>query len=131
VSSLEVASTTGGTFSAVPADDIFLRPSSYLRPPGWPAFELWLTDTPSSTSTLPVFLPGHDNIRLSAAIGWAAIPSTLISAAEVTVMRTFLSNRGGHADGSDELGERTYRALWRGMDIRTVKRYSLKSIEIV
>jgi hypothetical protein len=130
VSSLEVASTTGGTFSAVDSGDIYLRPSEHLRQPDWPSFELWLTDIPSSGTALPVFMPGRDNIRLSADIGWAAIPSTITSAAEVTVMRTFLSNRGGHVDGSDELGERSFRALWRMWDVRTVKRYALKSIEI-
>ena len=131
ITTLEVAATTGADFATVPAADIYLRPSSYLRPPDWPAFELWMTDTPSSTNTVPVFNPGLENIRLTADIGWAAIPSTLISAAEVTVMRTFLSNRGGHVDGSDELGERSYRALWRGWDVRTVKRYALKSVEII
>lgn len=129
ISSLETADYTGDTFTAVPATDYVLRPSTHLRQPDWPAFEVWLTDVP--TTGPGCFMPGYDNVRLSAAIGWAAIPSTLITAAEVTAARTFNSNRGGFVEGSDEVGERNYRALWRGMDIRTVQRYRWKAVEII
>lgn len=131
VTKLEVAASTGADFSTVPAADIYLRPSGYVRQPDWPAFEIWMTDSPSATNAIPYFPPGIDNVRLNGLGGWAAIPSTLVSAAEVTVARTFLSNRGGFAEGDEELGERSYRALWRGMDIRTVKRYTLKTVEII
>ena len=128
ISTLEVGDYTGDAFSTVPTADYVLRPSTHMRQPDWPAFEVWLTDIPTTGPGL--FYPGFDNIRLSATIGWAAIPSTLIAAAEVTAARTFLSNSGGFVEGSDEVGERNYRTLWRGMDIRTVKRYTWKSVEV-
>ena len=128
VTSFEVADQTGGTFSAVPLTDIVLRPSTYLRQPDWPAFEIWMTDVP--TGDVATFPGGIDNLRMSASIGWAAIPSTLVSAAEVTVARTFNSSRGGFVEGSEDTGERNFRALWRGMDIRTVLRYKWKAVEI-
>jgi len=131
VTTLEVASGTNEAFSSVPAADIFLQPPAHLRQPDWPAFEIWMTDVPSATNTLPVFLPGYRNIRLTATVGWVAIPSTLTSAAETTAVRTFLSNRSGSTEGSDEIGVRNYRALWRGQDLQTVQRFALKSVEIV
>jgi len=131
VTTLEVASGTGADFNTVPAADIYVRPSEYARQPDWPAFEIWMTDSPSASNAMPYFAPGIDNIRLTGLTGWAAIPETITSAAEVTVARTFLSNRGGFTEGDEELGERSYRALWRGMDIRTIKRYTLKSVEII
>lgn len=130
VTLLEVASGTGESFSTVPAADIFLRPTTHLRQPGWPAFEIWMTDVPSASNTLPVFLPGFANIRLGADISWAAIPSTLTSAAETTAARTFLYRAGWHVEGSEQVGTRSYRALWSDLDLRTVRRYTLKSVEI-
>ena len=131
VTTLEVASGTGESFSTVPSADIFIRPGAAYRQPDWPAFEIWMTDVPSTTNTLPVFLPGYANIRLTGAAGWVSIPSTLTSAAETTAVRTFLSNRAGHPEGSDETGVRNYRALWRGADLQTVQRFALKSVEII
>jgi hypothetical protein len=127
ITKLEVATERAGTFTEVTADAL-LRPSAYLRQPDWPAFEIWL----ASDSSDPIFYPGEENIRLTAAIGWASIPSTIVSAAETTAARTFLSNRTGTlAEGSDELGVRNFRTLWRGFDIRTVQRYAHKSVEII
>jgi hypothetical protein len=132
ITTLEIATATGEDFATVPSTDVFIEPAPYLRQPDWPGFEIWMTDTPTSTNTSStVFLPGFRNIRLTGEIGWAAIPSTVTSAAETTATRTFLSNRGGDSEGSDELGVRNFRALWRWQDLRTVNRYSLKSVEIV
>lgn len=131
ISSLEVAATTGDTFYEIPSSDFFIRPSSYQRQPDWPGFEIWLTDIPSTGNSLGVFLPGFENIRLSAAIGWVSIPSTIVSAAETTAARTFHARQGGYVEGSDEVGERDFRTLWRGNDIRTVRRYARKGVEII
>lgn len=131
ITKLEVASGTGEDFSTLPSTDYFIRPGPSQRQPDWPGFEIWLTDRPTASNTLGVFLPGFDNIRLNAAIGWAAIPSTLTSAAETTAVRTFLSNRGGGPEGTDATGVRNYRALWRDLDLGTVRRYTVKSVEII
>jgi hypothetical protein len=131
MTTLEVASGTGEAFSTVPAADVLLRPVPAWRQPDWPAFEIWMSDIPSALNSLPVFLPGYDNIRLNGLGGWASIPSTLTSAAETTAVRTFLSNRAGHPEGSDETGIRNYRALWRDMDLHTVRRFAAKIVEIV
>lgn len=131
VTKLEVAATTGDTFYEVPATDIFIQPGEHLRQPDWPGFEIWMTDIPSSSNSLPVFLPGFNNIRLTANIGWASIPSTIVSAAETTAARTFHARQGGTFEGSDELGERDFRTLWRGNDIRTIRRYARKDVEII
>jgi hypothetical protein len=131
ITTLELASGTGETFATVPTADRFIRPSSHARPPDWPGFEIWLTDVPSASNTLNVFLPGYENVRLNGAGGWAAIPSTLTSAAETTAVRTFLSNRAGHTEGSEDTGIRNYRALWRDADMHTVNRFALKTVEII
>jgi hypothetical protein len=126
VTKLEMADERGGTFTDV-TSDVMLRPLAYLRQPDWPAMEMWLDDD----AAIPIFLPGYENVRLTAAIGWAAIPSTLTAAAETTALRTFLSNRGGYPEGSDDTGIRNYRALWRDVDIQTVHRFAYKVVEII
>lgn len=126
VTKLEIASERGGTFVEV-TSDVLLRPSAYLRQPDWPAMEMWLADDADE----PFFYPGQENIRLTAAIGWVSIPSTLTAAAETTALRTFLSNRGGYPEGSDDTGIRNYRALWRDVDLRTVARFTQKTVEII
>jgi hypothetical protein len=46
--------------------------------------------------------------------------------------RTFLSNRGGSTiEGSDDTGVRQYRVMWRGTELSTLRRFSLKTVEIV
>ena len=131
VTTLEVATMTGGDFNTVPSSDLFLRPTQHLRQPDWPAFEIWMTDVPSAGNTVTTFAPGFANVRLTGTGGWAAIPSTVTSAAEVTAKRTFLSDRGGFSEADDDLGVRSFRALWRGMDIRTLERFQWKAVEII
>ena len=133
ITTLEVASTTGGTFSTVPAGDVFLRPHAGLRQPDWPAFEIWMSDIPAASNTLPVFLPGYANIRLTGAAGWAAIPSTLTKAAETTVARWFVArNSGGEdAEGSDDVGLSRVTQYISGQDLATIRRYQWRSVEIV
>lgn len=130
VSAFSIADGTGESFTSIPSSDIVLLPPSYLRQPDWPAFEIWMSDEPTGAYTY--FPDGYANLKMTAAVGWAAIPSTLTSAAETVAARTFLANRGGSSsEGSEETGIRQYRTLWRGTELSTLRRFSLKSVEII
>src|SRR5687768_3377165 len=46
---LEVGDYTGATLAVVTSTDYFVRPLSHNRQTGWPAQEIWFTDTPTGT----------------------------------------------------------------------------------
>ena len=133
ISSLEVAAYTGDSYVTVPSTDWFLRPTANLRTPGWPAFEIWMTDIPASSNSLPTFEGGFDTIRMTADIGWAQMPLEVREVAEVTVVRAWQARQAGQTDeaGTDENGTSTISRYLSGRDMQTLMRYRWRSIEIV
>lgn len=133
ISSLEVAAYTGSTYVTVPSTDYFLRPTANLRTPGWPAFEIWMTDIPAAANSLPTFEGGFDTIRMTADIGWAQMPVDVREVAEVTVVRAWQARQAGQTDeaGTDENGTVTVSRHLSARDMQTLMRYRWRSIEIV
>lgn len=136
INTLEVATTTGGSFSTVPATDYFLRPTAQERDPGWPATELWMTDIPSAGNATPYFPPGFANIRITGpangTLGWPAQPDEVVAIAEKIVVLGWQAKASGSAD---ETGSGDYASIVRsvldGRDWHTLGRYTVKSVEIV
>lgn len=125
VSLLEVAAVTGDPFVTVPASDYFIRPLIQDREPGWPGFEVWMTDIPSSANTLPVFTPGYANVRMTGVYQWAVTPPELIQVAEIAVVRAWQARQSGESDmtGSAELGMPTVSRYISGEDRVVVDHY--------
>jgi hypothetical protein len=93
VSSLQVAATdqpdTGGTYSAIAAADILLRPNSAFRRPGWPATEIVIR---GAYARLYQALNGAS---LTVDEGWAVIPPQIARVADDAVAAAYQSRRAG------------------------------------
>lgn len=134
ISSLEVASYTGDSFVTVPSTDHFIRPLAHHRQPGWPGFEIWMTDIPAASNTLPVFLPGFENIRVTvSAGGWAEMPGNLRGAAERTVVRAYQGRQSGETDeqGNADIGVSLIERYMHIDDLHIVKSYRWQNVEII
>ena len=133
ISLLEVASTTGGTFTTVASGDFFLRPVETNRSPGWPATEIWITDIPSGSTTLPFFPPGFANVRITGTGGWAAVPDDIAAAAKQLGVGAWRQRSAGGDDsftiGSD--GERVYGSGMWGAILHTLARYRRPTVDII
>lgn len=138
LAAVETAPFTGGPFSRIVNGDWFLRPTP--PDPGWPFFEVLLTNVPSPSSTYPVFYPGYANIRLigpgpctgaasaSSFTGWPAIEDTIKDIALKCVVSGF---RGRASSGTDTMtinidGGRTYEAMLSYTDRMTLDRHRVK-----
>jgi hypothetical protein len=113
ITTLEVASGTGGTFSTLSSSEYVLRPASWDRPTGWPGFWLKLTDL---AATYGVFTPGYDTVRItptSDGWGWTAIPPELSEVAHILGTRLFQSRQSGEmmVVGSTDFGNAIVRFL--------------------
>ena len=99
--------------------------------PGWPAFEIHLSDIPSST--YPMFPPGYATIRMSADIGWASMPEEIREVAEVMAVRAWQARQAGQSDmvGSDDTGQQMVSNYISGRDRQTLMRYRWRSVEII
>lgn len=95
LTSLEVAATTGASFSTVTAGDYFLRPTDQDRTPGWPATELWLSDVAGSYAQFPA---GYANVRLNGTFGFASVPYRVQEVCLNLVVRMYASRQAGQAD---------------------------------
>lgn len=133
LTTVEVATTTGGSFSTIASGDYFLRPAAYQVEPGWPQTEIWITDIPSASTTVPYFPQGFANVRLTGTFGWASIPPDLIEVAEVTVVRAFNARQTGQLDttGSEETGEALISRLLDIRDLRTIDHYRWNPVFVV
>jgi hypothetical protein len=125
LTTLEVATQTGGSFATVSAGDVFLRPADAERTPGWPYTQVWLSDLSSSH-----FYPGLGNVRLTGTFGWSAIPGDL-SAIALTLAVSAARERG--AGGGDMVtigigGERTFERALSFKDRMTLDRYRLRLV---
>lgn len=130
LSLLEVGAFTGDAFVTVPATDYFVRPNIQQREPGWPGFEVWMTDIPSAANTLPVFLRGYGNIRMTGAFQWATTPQALIQVGEVAAVRAWQARQSGQSDttGSDELGTPLVSRYISGEDRNIVDHYKWRPV---
>ena len=133
ITSLEVATNTGASFVTVPTTDYFIRPVVQQRDPGWPGTELWMTDIPSATNTLPYFPPGFANVRITGTGGWAAQPDDVIAIA-LNAGAGFWRGRGAagvetFTIGAD--GERTFSRSLSYADRQTLNRYRYRPVEII
>lgn len=111
VTTLEVADQTGGTFTTLASSEYVLRPASWDRPTGWPAFRIELTDQATRTLT-----KGHDTVRVTPSSdgwGWTAIPAELSEVAHVLGTRLFQSRQAGEmmVVGSTDFGNAIVRFL--------------------
>ena len=133
LTTLETATTTGGSFTEVAAGDFFLRPAAYQLEPGWPFTEVWMSDIPSSSTTTPYFPPGYANVRLTGTFGWAAIPADLTEVAEVAVVRAFNGRQTGQHDtaGGEETGVAMISRLFDIRDLRTIEHYAWKPVYVI
>lgn len=125
---LEVAPYTGAAFLTVPATDYFLRPSGPDLQPGWPYTEVWMTNIPSASNTLPYFAPGYDNVRFTGTFGWSAIPDEITQVALNCVVSAYRLRASGGGDsmtiGPD--GERTFERVLGYVDRQTITRFRIK-----
>lgn len=130
LTSVTIASYTGATPVTIPIGDIFLMPNPATLEPDWPYTEVWMTDIPSTSNTLPFFSPGMNNIVLTGTFGWAAIPNDLKEVAEVAVVRAFNGRQTGQHDttGSEETGVAMISRLFDIRDLRTIEHYAWKPV---
>ena len=132
ITTLEVATTTGGTFATVASADYFLRPTAANRQPGWPATEVWMTDIPTSSN--PYFYPGYANVRITGTFGWAAIPADLREVAEVLAVRAYNWRMSGSTDtsGGSDVGEwLAGRDAMPKRDQLTISRYIARQVFVI
>jgi len=101
ISLLEVAASTGAAFVTVPSSDFFLRPSAQDRTPGWPATEVWLSNTGATT----YFPPGFANVRTTGTFAFASVPARIEGVARRTVVRAYASRQAGQGDLTGSGGE--------------------------
>jgi hypothetical protein len=73
LTTLEVATQTGGTYTTVPSTDWFLEPTPL--PYGGTYTRIELSDIP--TGSTGYFYPGYRTVRLTGAEGWPAVPEDL------------------------------------------------------
>jgi hypothetical protein len=120
ITTLKTTTVTGGTLATVPTTEYVLRPSLMHRSPGWPATEVWLSDVGATR-----FYPGLDNIEITGAFGWSAVPREI----EAVALRLVVSNwRARSAGGGISVtvgleGERTFERFLSLEDKRTLERY--------
>lgn len=137
LAAVETAAYTGGPWGVVMVGDWFLRPTP--PDPGWPFFEVILTNVPHPSTTFPIFYPGYANIRLIGPgpcteqtaipfVGWPAIEDTIRDIALKCVVVGF---RGRTTAGTDTMtinidGARTYESMLSYTDRMTLERHRVK-----
>lgn len=93
-SALSIASThqpdTGGTYTAVTAATILLRPSPADLPQGWPATEIHL-----SRATTSVFSTAENGASLTCTAGFAAVPPDMQAVGIDAVVAAYQSRKNG------------------------------------
>ena len=133
MTSLEVGFYTGGAFNLIPPSVWFLRPTPLVREPGWPAFEVWMTDIPSSGNPCPTFCSGIQNIRAACQPGWPAYPDEIVGLAEKLAVGTFRARGtgGGQSISIDSNGTKVIESLMSAQDWKLLNSYSSKEVVII
>ena len=97
VTALEIALTdqpdTGGTYTAITAADILLRPSELFRRPGWPATQIYIRN--ANVGRLASAL---NAARIVGNFGFAAVPPAIQGVAIDAVVTAFNARQGGASD---------------------------------
>lgn len=96
--SVEVATASqpesGGTYTTVPAADVFMRPTASERRAGWPATRIEISNQSGS-----FFYMGYNTLRLTdSALGWSAVPARVNGVAVSAVVRKFITKEAGASD---------------------------------
>lgn len=99
VSSLALATSDqpddgSGTYTAVAAADIMLRPSSLFRRPGWPADTILIR---GSSPRIP--RPALNGAKLTADVDFAATPLPIVAVVEEAVVVAYNAREGGTGEG--------------------------------
>jgi hypothetical protein len=131
---LEVAFYTGGAFNLIPPQDWFLRPLPLDREPGWPAFEIHMTDIPSSGNPCPVFNNGMGNIRVGGVQpGWPAMPDEVVGLAEKLSVGTYRARTTGtgQVTSVDASGTKVIESLMSAQDWRLLSNYCSKEALVI
>lgn len=125
VTFLEAASYTGGAYTTIPARDYFLRPSPSVRPPGWPALRIELSDVP--TGSVSTFGEGYETARGLLSPGFAAIPDDVTDVALTAALRAWHAVESGQADivGTDDMGRPLVSRFFSSRDYATLRAYSV------
>lgn len=127
VTSLAVAATDqpddgSGTYQAVTATDILLRPSAIERPEGWPATTIILRQSPIST-TVPL-RTASNGAKIVGNFGFAAVPLELVGVAIDAVIATYIVRRNAAADAIGETDTSVIaRYFGAGAAYRILRRY--------
>lgn len=112
ITTLEVASETGGTWSTMGSTEYVLKPYSHERPSGWPGWRIKLTD---KATTYGVFTSGYQTVRITPTGGWdfSATPQLLKRIADIAGLRMFQARKTGEmlVVGSTDFGQAIVRFL--------------------
>jgi len=111
VTTLEVAAAdqpdTGGTYSAIAAADILLRPSSIDRRPGWPATRILIK------GTIGRLADALNGARIVGDFGFAAVPPLIQAIALDAIATAYTAKQAGDSDAIGEEGSPV--AVWARM----------------
>ena len=120
ITSLSIAPNTGDTKLA--ETNFVLLPRTQDRRPGWPAFEVKLTNL-----SIVRFYWGYSNIEIVGDFGWDAIPPDLKEVAETVAVRAWHARQTGQTDviGSDADGNPIVSRFVSGKDMKTIRRYKV------
>jgi hypothetical protein len=102
VTTLELATMTGGSYAAVPSNAYFLDPP---RPdPGFPFTAIAMSDQPMGWWYR--FYPGKRTIKVTGKFGWAAVPADIQQIAINVLIRLYRARASGEGDvvGTNALG---------------------------
>lgn len=126
VTSLSIAATdqpdAGGTYTAVAAADILLRPNSAYRKPGWPATEIWIR---GAYGRLSQALNGASIVLDE---GFAATPAAIMRVVDDAVAAAYQARGAGGsgvigADGSPVPADWSKYFGWGSPQRQTLLRY--------
>lgn len=135
VTALEVATFSAGAGGSqgqnvvwykLPATDYFLRPSPQVRPTGWPATELWITNVPQPSDVTPSFYPGFANVRIWGGLGFPAMLDSIVRVALNVVVSAYRDRGAGGAEQTeiDTGGARTILRYLSSLDRRVLERFT-------
>lgn len=85
---------SAGSYTAVTASNILLRPQLQDRRPGFPADTLVVSDLDLTTR----FYPGYNTISVTGTFGFAAVPPDIERIALAIIVRRWQARKGGQTD---------------------------------
>lgn len=85
---------SGGTYTAVTAANVLLRPLAAERRAGFPADTVVISDL----DTTAWFYPGYNTVKVNAKLGFAAVPADIEGVALAIVVRRWQARKGGQTD---------------------------------